>query len=195
MVSSVYTADGFNVSGSWKVEKEIHLAAFSLGAQNLTFERGMDHLIWDFLPKPLVIEFFPGIKQCKVFFLFTTVEALLMDTLVSGKLFLRPPSQKPDYFNSHTNSVFLHSRKRPAPVTDTFFASGGCPLTTASTVPALYASKEFFISVWKFFFTRYFLARIVFPLNQSAEYFLLMFHTCTPTLPTVKSQMVSPLHL
>ena len=142
----------------------------------------MDHLIWDFLPKPLVIEFFPGIKQCKVFFLFTTVEALLMDTLVSGKLFLRPPSQKPDYFNSHTNSVFLHSRKRPAPVTDTFFASGGCPLTTASTVPALYASKEFFISVWKFFFTRYFLARIVFPLNQSAEYFLLMFHTCTPTL-------------
>ena len=46
-----------------------------------------------------------------------------------------------------------------------------------------------------FFFTRYFLARIVFPLNQSAEYFLLMFHTCTSTLPTVKSQMVSPLHL
>ena len=67
MVSAVYTADGFNVSGSWKVEKEIHLAAFSLGAQNLTFERGMDHLIWDFLPKPQVIEFFPGIKQCKVF--------------------------------------------------------------------------------------------------------------------------------
>lgn len=134
MVSSVYTADGFNVSGSWKVEKEIHLAAFSLGAQNLTFERGMDHLIWDFLPKPLVIEFFPGIKQCKVFFLFTTVEALLMDTLVSGKLFLRPPSQKPDYFNSHTNSVFLHSRKRPASVTDTFFASRECPPTRASTV-------------------------------------------------------------
>ena len=53
--------------------------------------------------------------------------------------------------------------------------------------------KIFFISVWNFFFTRYFLARIVFPLNQSAEYFLLMFHTCTPTLPTVKSQMVSPL--
>ena len=143
MVSSVYTADGFNVSGSWKVEKEIHLAAFSLGAQNLTFERGMDHLIWDFLPKPLVIEFFPGIKQCKVFFLFTTVEALLTDTLVSGKLFLRPPSQKPDCFNSHTNSVFLHSRKRPAPVTDTFFASRGCPLMRASTVP-LYALKDFF---------------------------------------------------
>ena len=106
MVSAVYTADGFNVSGSWKVEKEIHLAAFSLGALNFTFERGMDHLIWDFLPKPLVIEFFPGIKQCKVFFFFTTVEALLTDTLVSGKLFLRPPSQKPDYFNSHTTLYF-----------------------------------------------------------------------------------------
>ncbi len=30
-----------------------------------------------------------------------------------------------------------HSRKRPAPVTDTFFTSRGCPLTRASTVPKI----------------------------------------------------------
>ena len=36
-------------------------------------------------------------------------------------------------FNSHTNSVFLHSRERPAPITETFFASRGYPLTRAST--------------------------------------------------------------
>ena len=47
-------------------------------------------------------------------------EALLMDTLVSGQLYLRPPSQNPVLLNSHTNFLFLHSRKRPAPVTDTF---------------------------------------------------------------------------
>ena len=45
---------------------------------------------------------------------FTTVEALLTDTLVSGQLNLRPPCLKPR-FNSHTNSVFLHSRKRTFP--------------------------------------------------------------------------------
>ena len=58
----------------------------------------------------------------------------LTDTLVSGQLYLRPPSQSPDLLNSHTNSVFSHSRKRPAPVTDTFFAPRGCPLMRASTV-------------------------------------------------------------
>ena len=41
----------------------------------------------------------------------TTVEALLTDTLIIGQLYLRPPCLKPR-FNSHTNSVFLHSRKR-----------------------------------------------------------------------------------
>ena len=62
------------------------------------------------------------------------VEALLTDTLVSGRLYLRPPSQNAFFLNSHTNSVFLHSRKRPASVTDTFFASRGCPLKRASTI-------------------------------------------------------------
>ena len=38
------------------------------------------------------------------------------------------------FLNSHTNSVFLSSLKWPAPVTNTFFASRGCPLTRASTV-------------------------------------------------------------
>ena len=38
--------------------------------------------------------------------------------------------------NSHTNSFFLHSRKRPAPGTNTFFAAraGGCPLKRSSSV-------------------------------------------------------------
>ncbi len=46
--------------------------------------------------------------------LINTVEALLTDTLVSGQLYLRPPCLKPR-FSSHTNSVFLHSRKRTFP--------------------------------------------------------------------------------
>ena len=58
----------------------------------------------------------------------------------SGQLYLRPPSQNPVLLNSHTNSVFSHSRKRPAPVTDTFFASRGCLLMTAFT--ATLCSKE-----------------------------------------------------
>ena len=58
-----------------------------------------------------------------------TVEALLLNTPISGQLYFRPPLQNPVLLNSHTNSVFLHSHKRPAPVTDTFFTSQGCPLT------------------------------------------------------------------
>ena len=57
-----------------------------------------------------------------------TVEAPLMDTLLSGQRYLRPSTQNPDLFNSHTNSVFSHSRKRPALVTDTFFAPEGVRL-------------------------------------------------------------------
>ena len=48
----------------------------------------------------------------------------LHDTLVSGQLFLRPPCLKP-LFNSHTNSVFLHSRKRlrtPSEITTLTFS-------------------------------------------------------------------------
>ena len=52
-----------------------------------------------------------------------TVEAHLTDTLVSEKLYLWPPSQNAVFLHSHTNYVFLHSRKWPAAVTDTFFAS------------------------------------------------------------------------
>ena len=64
----------------------------------------------------------------------------------SGQLYLRPPSQNPILLNSETNSVFSHSRKRPAPVTDTFFATRGyppyrgCLLMTAFT--ATLRSKE-----------------------------------------------------
>ena len=66
-----------------------------------------------------------------------TEEALLTDTLVRGQLYSRPPSQNPVFLNSHTNSAFLHSRKRPAPGTGTFFALREFPLTRASTVQAI----------------------------------------------------------
>ena len=64
-----------------------------------------------------------------------TVEALWVDTLVSGQLYLQPPYQNPVLTLAHKNSVFTHSRKRPASVVDTFSASQGCPLSGASTVP------------------------------------------------------------
>ena len=35
--------------------------------------------------------------------------------------YLRPPSQNPVFLNSRTNSMFLHSCKRPVPATDTLF--------------------------------------------------------------------------
>ena len=31
-----------------------------------------------------------------------------MDTLVSGQLYLRPPSQNPIFLNSHTNSQYFY---------------------------------------------------------------------------------------
>ena len=51
------------------------------------------------------------------------VEALPTYILVNEQLYLWLPSQDPVYLNSHTNSVFLHSHKWPAPVTDTFIMS------------------------------------------------------------------------
>lgn len=61
------------------------------------------------------------------------VEAILADTLI--KLYLRAPSQNAVFLSFHKNSLFLHSRKRPAPVTGTFIASrAGCLLTRTSTV-------------------------------------------------------------
>ena len=62
------------------------------------------------------------------------VVAFWVDTLESGQLYLQPPWQIPVWTLAHTNSVFTHSRKRPAPVAETFSASRGCPLTGASTV-------------------------------------------------------------
>ena len=58
----------------------------------------------------------------------TTVEVLVKDTVVSGQVYLRSPSEIPVSLNSQTNSVFLHSRKRPAPSYGHFFESRGCPL-------------------------------------------------------------------
>ena len=75
-----------------------------------------------------------------------TVEALLTDTLVSGQLYWRPPSQSPVFPNSHTNFVFEQSRKRSDPVTDTFSACRGCPLTRAYTVTASVSRGRLWIS-------------------------------------------------
>ena len=61
-----------------------------------------------------------------------------MDTLVSVQLYLRPPSQNLVFLTSHTDSVFLHSRKRPSPVTGTFFPSRGYSLTRASALLVIY---------------------------------------------------------
>ena len=59
----------------------------------------------------------------------TIVEALLTDTLSPKQTALLAATF------TNTNSVFLHSRKQPAPIDimDTFFAPQGCPLTRAST--------------------------------------------------------------
>ena len=43
-------------------------------------------------------------------------------TRVGGTALLMAAFTTPIFLNSHTNSVFLHSRKRPASITDNFFA-------------------------------------------------------------------------
>ena len=68
----------------------------------------------------------------------STVQALLIDTLVSGQLSLRPPSENPVFLNSYTNSAFLHSRKRPVTVTKILSVSGAYPLTRASIVSLIF---------------------------------------------------------
>ena len=56
---------------------------------------------------------------------------------------------KPVFLNSQTNSVFLHSRKRPALVTDTVFASRGCPLTRASVAVQFYPWFKFYFPLFQ----------------------------------------------
>ena len=52
------------------------------------------------------------------------VESLVTHTLVNGQLYLQLAAlTSPHFLNSHTNSVFLHSHKWPAPVTDTCIMS------------------------------------------------------------------------
>ena len=64
---------------------------------------------------------------------YSTVEAVT-ETLVSGQLYLRPSSQNSRFTQLPYKIFFLHSRKRPAPGTNTFFAAQGCPLKRSSTV-------------------------------------------------------------
>ena len=54
------------------------------------------------------------------------MEALLTDTVVSRQLYSRPSSQNSLFLNFHTNSVLLHSRKRPAPPVRTPFSRPEC---------------------------------------------------------------------
>ena len=61
-----------------------------------------------------------------------TVKALWADTHKRTAL-LTAALAKLHFTLAHTNSAFTHSRKRPAPVADTFSASRGCSLTGAST--------------------------------------------------------------
>ena len=68
----------------------------------------------------------------------STVQALLIDTLVSGQLLLRPPSENPVFLNSYTNSAFLHSCKRPVTVTKILSVSRAYPLTRASIVSLIF---------------------------------------------------------
>ena len=79
----------------------------------------------------MYLKFCSGFDQSRKL---NTVEVLLTDTLVSGQLYLRPPWQNPFLPGSHTNFVYTHSGKRPAPVTDTISAFRECPPTGASTV-------------------------------------------------------------
>ena len=84
--------------------------------------------------KPRTILLVGGELKSYQFFLCSTLEALITDTLVSQQFYLKLPSQNPVLLNSRTKSVFLHSSKWPAPVTDTFFAFRGCLLMSAFTV-------------------------------------------------------------
>ena len=70
-----------------------------------------------------------------------------MDMLVSRQLFLKTPPQNPVFLNSHTNSVFLHSLKRPAAVTDTIvprvskYESFHCIIIHTEELPAPFFQK------------------------------------------------------
>ena len=66
------------------------------------------------------------------------VQAPLTDTLVSGQLLLRPPSENPVFLNSYTNSAFLHSSRRPVTVTKILSVSRAYPLTRASIVSLIF---------------------------------------------------------
>ena len=55
---------------------------------------------------------------------------------------LKLPPQNPIFVHSHTHSVFLHSLKWPALVTNILFTSRKCPLTKASTGKMLYINKN-----------------------------------------------------
>ena len=69
-----------------------------------------------------------------------------MDTLVSGQLYWRPPSQSPVFPNSHANFVFEESRKGSDTVMDTFSVCRGCPLRRGYTVAASVSRGMLWIS-------------------------------------------------
>lgn len=52
------------------------------------------------------------------------------------------------------NAAANHFRKRPAQITGTFFASRGCPLSRASTVPSKIEAAKFQLSLIVFLYIR-----------------------------------------
>ena len=86
---------------------------------------------------PMIKELTEALKSLKVAVLFENRYSRRSLSGHSRKRtagYLRPPWQNPVWTLTHTNSVCTHSRKRPAPVADSFSAFRGCPLTGASTV-------------------------------------------------------------
>ena len=77
-----------------------------------------------------------GLKaRCRWYNPFATNTEALSDTLVSGQLLLTAALTKPCLNSSwYKLCSYTDSRKRSAPVADTFYASRECPLTGASTV-------------------------------------------------------------
>ena len=75
------------------------------------------------------------------------MEAILTDTVVSRQLYSKPSSQNSLLLNFHTNSVLLHSRKRPAaPPVRTPFSRPECVRIREIPLHLCYAYIKLFTS-------------------------------------------------
>ena len=90
--------------------------------------------VWSWLENLESFKLYQFLMERKLYYGCNTVKALWADTLISGQLYLQPLWQNPIWTLAHTNSVFTHSRNRPASVAETFPASRECLLIGAFTV-------------------------------------------------------------